>query len=155
MTPDSILPNSLFDDDNNLELEFGKNHPSIRSKSCVQSHWNNIDWKGLLVVIKYCVIFFHIICTTELKLHLFIKINLSLLSMKYLLGKRKSQLSSTNCLSNFTFTLATTEFVNTTNPNYCHWILCHESCLIYGLELHPIIHHMCTVKNSFHFMFLK
>ena len=37
MEPDSVLPNSLSEDDDNLEPEFGKNHPSIRAKSCRQS----------------------------------------------------------------------------------------------------------------------
>lgn len=42
MVPDSVLPNSLAEDDN-LQPESGKNHPSIRAKSCRQSRWNNRD----------------------------------------------------------------------------------------------------------------
>jgi hypothetical protein len=42
MVPDSDLPNSLSEDDS-LQPELGKNHPSIRAKSCRPSRLNNTD----------------------------------------------------------------------------------------------------------------
>lgn len=36
MEPDSVLPKTLSEDNDNLEPGFGKNHPSIRAKSCRQ-----------------------------------------------------------------------------------------------------------------------